>query len=63
MREGTARFLNTIASGGNKVTLRLSTNPFRRADVLELVDHCEAPKGGAIYRLDTCRGKKIESLI
>ena len=63
MTEGTDKLLNTIAFGRNTITLRLSTEPFEGADVLDLIDHCEAPKGGAIYLLETCRGKEIGAFI
>ena len=63
MVEGADKLLNTIACGRNRVTLRLSAEPFDGADVLELMDHCEAPKGGAVYLLDTCHGKEIGSFI
>jgi hypothetical protein len=63
MVEGADKLLNTIANGGKRVTLRLSTEPFEGADALELMDHCEAPKGGAIYLLDTCHGKEIGAFI
>jgi hypothetical protein len=63
MVEGAHKLLNTIASGAPKVTLRLSTEPFDGADVLELMEHCPAPKGGAIYLLETCHGREISSFI
>lgn len=63
MAEGADKLLNTIASGRHRVTLLLSTEPFAGADRLELIEHCKAPKGGAIYLLDTCHGKKIGSQI
>jgi hypothetical protein len=63
MVDGAYRLLQIIAHGHHMITLRLSTEHFEGADVLELVDHCEAPKGGAVYRLDTCRGKKVDASI
>lgn len=61
--EGAYKLLNTIANGRHKVTLQLSTEPFDGADVLELIEHCDAPKGGAIYLLETCQGREINSFI
>ncbi|MDB5205257.1 MAG: hypothetical protein JWR72_332 [Flavisolibacter sp.] len=55
--DGGHKLLNKIAHGMNKVTLQLSTEPFDGADVLELVDQCEAPKGGGIYLMESCRGE------
>ena len=63
MEEGAHKLLNTIAGGRSKVTLRLSTEPFEGADLLELMEHCEAPKGGAVYLLETCHGREISSFI
>lgn len=63
MVEGADKLLNTIASGRNRVSLRLSTEPFEGADVLELMEHCPAPKGGAVYLLETCHGKDVGSYI
>jgi hypothetical protein len=63
MAEGAEKLLNTIAGGREIVTLQLSTEVFESADRLELMELCEAPKGGAIYLLDTCHGKEISSFI
>ena len=63
MVEGTHKLLNTIAQGGNKITLRLSTKPFQGAGVLELQEHCDAPRGGAIYLMEGCQGRRLDSLI
>jgi hypothetical protein len=63
MTEGAHKLLNTLAGGRYKVTLRLSREPFEGADVLELMEHCPAPKGGAVYLLESCHGKAISSFI
>jgi hypothetical protein len=63
MAEGAEKLLNTIANGRDRVMLRLSDAPFEGADNLELMEICDAPKGGAVYLLDTCHGKEIGSFI
>ncbi len=63
MAEGAEKLLNIIANGRDNVSIRLSTQPFKGADELELMELCEAPSGGAIYLLDTCHGKEIGSFI
>ena len=55
--DGGHKLLNKISHGMSKVTLQLSTEPFDGADVLELVDQCEAPKGGGIYLMESCHGE------
>jgi hypothetical protein len=56
---GTRRLLNSIASGKKTLTIRMATEPFLGADLLELVELCEAPKGGAIYLMRTCNGQEL----
>jgi hypothetical protein len=41
--------LNSLSNGSSKVRLRLSLEHFDGANVLQLVEHCEAPRGGGIY--------------
>jgi len=48
--EGAHKFLNRISNGAQKLRLCLQTVPMEGAGVLELVELCEAPRGGAIYR-------------
>jgi hypothetical protein len=55
MVEGAHKFLNRIANGTKKVRLRLCTTPVEGAAMLALVEHCDAPRGGAIYNYQ--RGK------
>lgn len=50
MVEGAHKFVNRISKGAQKVRLRLNTDPFTGSDVLQLVEHCTEPKGGAIYK-------------
>jgi hypothetical protein len=47
--EGAQKVLNTLSNGAKKLRLNLSLEPFEGANVLELVEHCPAPKGGGIY--------------
>lgn len=61
--EGTHKLLNTIAQGGNEITLQLSTDRFEGSDVLELQEHCEAPRGGAIYLMEGCQGRQMDMLL
>lgn len=49
MTEGAHKFLNRLAGGAQKLRLRLRTLPWEGSHTLELVEHCEAPSGGAIY--------------
>ena len=49
LKEGALKILNKLANGSARVRLRLSAAPLEGADELELVEHCEAPRGGAIY--------------
>jgi hypothetical protein len=63
MVQGAQRLLDLMAGPRKKITLNLGTEPFEGADRLELMEHCEAPRGGAIYLLDTCRGKERGDLI
>lgn len=53
LRAGTNRLLKMLAGKSRKITLVIDTEPFEGAGVLDLVAHCEAPRGGAIYRKDT----------
>ncbi|HWJ27999.1 MAG TPA: DUF6717 family protein [Flavisolibacter sp.] len=63
MAEGAHTLLNIISAGRKNVTLRMSTQSFTGSDELELIDHCGAPKGGAIYLLKTCNGKPVDNFI
>src|SRR4051812_14537798 len=63
MPEGSHTLLNIISAGRKNVTLRMSIQPFAGSDELELIDHCDAPKGGAIYQLKTCNGKPVDNLL
>lgn len=49
LTEGAHKVLNTLSAGSKKLHLRLSLEQFEGANVLELVEHCPAPKGGGIY--------------
>lgn len=63
MMEGASKLLNTIAQGKNHVSLRMSTQPFKGADVLELMELCEAPRGGGIYLMELCHGRDVSTFI
>jgi hypothetical protein len=56
MVEGAHKFLNVISNGAKKIRLRISLQPQEEAGVLELVEHCLAPKGGAIYLFTSAKG-------
>lgn len=56
---GTRRLLNSIASGKKTLSIRMATQPFPGADLLELIELCDAPKGGAIYLMRTCNGQEL----
>jgi hypothetical protein len=49
LAEGARKFLNLLSNGAKNLHLRISTQPLPNAGTLELVEHCEAPRGGAIY--------------
>lgn len=49
MAEGAHKFLNVVSNGAKKIRLRISLHPRDGAGKLELVEHCQAPKGGAVY--------------
>ena len=49
LTEGAPKFLNTLSNGAPRLRLRISLERHAGWDVLELINHCEAPKGGAIY--------------
>src|SRR4051812_32377130 len=53
MVEGADTLLNFIANGKKIVTIQMDRQPFDGAEVLELVELCEAPKGGGYYVLHT----------
>ncbi|HVF97719.1 MAG TPA: DUF6717 family protein [Flavisolibacter sp.] len=52
LTEGAHKVLNMLSNGAKKLRLRLGHKPFEGANVLELVEHCPAPKGGGIYLLN-----------
>jgi hypothetical protein len=62
MAEGAHKFLDTLSNGAKKLRLRISTQPLPNAGTLELVEHCEAPRGGAIYRFLPTRDQVQDSL-
>ena len=57
--EGSQALLNTLSRGHRKIHLRLETEPFEGADALELLQHCEAPKGGAYYQMQSVNGRPV----
>lgn len=62
MMEGAHKFLNRMANGAKKVRLRLGTAPLENADLLELIEVCEAPRGGGIYHFFSSRNSASHSL-
>ena len=63
MVEGADVLLNFMAHGKKIVTLQLDRAPFEGADVLKLVELCDAPKGGGYYIMHTFRKQAIEKRI
>lgn len=59
MVEGAGVMLNILAQGRKTVTITMDTQPFEQADVLDLVELCDAPLGGGYYMMRTFNGKKI----
>lgn len=63
MRAGTNKLLTRLAAGRRQVTITIDTEPFEGAEVLQLVELCEAPRGGAIYLMQTCNGQQVGALL
>ena len=63
MVEGADTLLNFIANGKKIVTIQMDREAFAGAEMLELVELCEAPKGGGYYFLHTYNKQKIEKRI
>jgi hypothetical protein len=59
LRAGTNRLLTILAGKRRRVTVTIDTELFEGAEVLELVAHCEAPRGGAIYLMETGRESSV----
>lgn len=59
MVAGADQMLDAMARGKKKVSLELDRESFDGADLLELVELCEAPKGGGYYILHTFGGRAI----
>jgi hypothetical protein len=59
MVAGADEMLSILAGKKKMVTLTMDTAPFEGADVLELVELCDAPMGGGYYVLKTYQGKTI----
>jgi hypothetical protein len=59
LRAGTNRLLTILAGKRRRVTVTIDTEPFEGAEVMELVAHCEAPRGGAIYLMETGREASV----
>ena len=57
MLEGADEILNIIARGKKHVSIHMDTLPFEDADLLELDELCDAPKGGGYYIMRSLRGK------
>ncbi|HVG41094.1 MAG TPA: DUF6717 family protein [Chitinophagaceae bacterium] len=63
MLEGAAELLQMMARGKNKVSMIIDNEPFDGADILDLIELCDAPKGGGYYKMHTCRGRKVNKEI
>ena len=61
MVDGAHKLLNSISCGRNRLIVRISTEAFDGADVLELVELCEGAGGGAFYRMSTCNGIEVNT--
>lgn len=49
MTDGAHKFLNRMSKGAEILKLKFDTQPSAGADALDLLEHCGAPKGGALY--------------
>lgn len=63
MEAGVDNLLTLMAWGKKRVTITLDTEPFEGAVVMELVELCDAPKGGGYYFMRTYKGIEINKLI
>ncbi len=59
MIAGADEILEAMARGRKRVSLEMDRTDFDGADLLELIDFCEAPKGGAHYLLHSYKGRKV----
>jgi len=57
MLEGADEILSIIARGKKQVNIQMDTEPFEEADLLELDEICDAPKGGGYYVMRSLRGR------
>lgn len=60
MTEGAEAVLDLVARGNKSVTLTMDTEPFRKAAVLELIQLCTIPPGGAYYKMSDYRGRLVK---
>lgn len=60
MVAGADTMLDIMAEGKNEVTISIDTQPFPKADLLELVEVCSPSMGGGYYVLHTYQQKAIE---
>jgi hypothetical protein len=60
---GADDILDMLARNKKRVTITMDTLPFDRADELELIELCDAPKGGGYYLVRTFRGREINRKI
>jgi len=63
MVEGADELLNLMAGGKKKVSVQMDVSYFEGADVLELVEICDAPKGGGYYRIVTFKNRPLNKEI
>jgi hypothetical protein len=61
--EGADELLHLIARRKKMVSVQLDIAPFDDADVLELTELCDAPKGGGYYLMRTCRNRPINKTL
>jgi hypothetical protein len=61
--EGADELLNLFARRKKTASVQMDVVPFEGADVLELVELCDAPKGGGMYLIRTCRNRTINKTI
>jgi hypothetical protein len=59
MVAGADEMLEVMARGKKKVSLEMDREAFEDADLLELVNLCDAPMGGGHYVLHTFKGREI----
>jgi hypothetical protein len=63
MTDDVPQLLDVFSDRHNSVSLRIETEPFPGADMLELAEICAAPVGGAHYLVRSCHGRRLRKKV